>query len=175
MSMPVIMKGHLPEPEKLKNGPFFTLISLATGVPRDELIKDYEEYYKEYSKKEKKEKAHKTYTLLELMKVLKPGMVAVTKIDDETIEVTVNEHGQLVFADNPNELVPLHADVIQATYVLKQQERILVSYHTALEAFKKGETVEVDYEDFSLRFIPGEDNPLLTMEAILEGAWYVVR
>jgi hypothetical protein len=174
--MPVIMKGHLPEPETLKNGPFLSLISLATGIPKEELIKDYEEYYTQHSKKENKDKkATKGYTLLELMKILKPGVIATTEIDDVTLQVTVNEYGNLVWAANPDDLVPLHPKFLQATYVLKEPERILVSYHTAIEAFKKGETIEVDYDDFSLRFVPGEDNPILTIDVLTEGAWYVVK
>jgi hypothetical protein len=174
-------KQGLPTPEEFKKSMVLPLLCLITGLSEEKLTKDYEEFYSENAKEEKEkttEKSNEGYTLLELLDVLKPGLVAVTTIDDELVEATIDEYGDLVYADDIDELFPINSDTANAVYKLKlkEQQRYPVSYSTAFEAYKNGEIVEVEYDGAVYRFVPGiSTNPMITIEGILDGTWYVVK
>jgi hypothetical protein len=173
-------KQGLPTPEEFKKSMGLPLLCLITGSSEEKLTKEYEEFYRENVKKEKEkttEKSNEGYTLLELLDVLKPGLVAVTTIDDELVEVTIDEYGDLVYADDVDELFPINSDTANAVYKLKEQQRYPVSYSTAFEAYKDGEIIEVECDGNTYRLVPGQGarNPLMTIEGILDGTWYVVK
>jgi hypothetical protein len=171
-------KHHLPTPDEFKNGIILPILSLVTGMSKEELIKDYEKHYQKHmEQKEKKAKeSNDGYTLLELLDVLKPGLVAVTTINDESVEVTMDEYGDLVYAEDTDELFPINPETANAVYKLKEQQRYPVSYNIAFEAYKDGEIVEVECDGVVYRFVPGSSaNPMMTIEGILDGTWYVVK
>lgn len=169
---------ELPTPDEFKNGFILPILSLVTGMSKEELIKDYEKRYQRHvEQKEKKAKeSNDGYTLLELLDVLEPGLVAVTTINDESVEVTIDEYGDLVYAEDTDELFPINPETAKAIYKLKEQQRYPVSYSTAFEAYKDGEIIEVECDGDTYRFVPGSSaNPMMTIEGVLDGNWYVVK
>lgn len=117
-------------------------------------------------------KKQKVYTIFEVAQMLEPGKTA--KSTDGQLVIGKSGHGDL-YNKKTGATLKFSAEILNMTFTI-EPERVLVPMHVALEAFKSGASIEVDYDNTAYHFDPvAKGNPLLPVDAFIEGVFYVIK
>jgi hypothetical protein len=118
-------------------------------------------------------KVERALNIFELSQLLTEGQTARSTRGN----LVVTKNGEGLVNAKTLEFLPFTTEIINMAFTL-EPERIMVPAAIAIEAYRQGKSIELDYLDSTSLFVPGKEegkNPNVSMDAITHGVFYVVK